>query len=272
MRMGVVPSAWRERGANEVQVQASVVPFQLREDDGRLVAEPGAPSEVEELLAGLAPAADVWRDVEVEGGGRNPRPPADHDEGKSPGLRVRPLARRAPGGLPRRLGGIPHRRPERPEIHRCKETPRVSLGEKTGALVVRAGEGSPWHIHPDEDEWFYVLEGEFTFYVGDERLSLPTGSFAFGPKGVPHTFIAESDGAKALVGFPTLPLRGLPARGRRTGSRAGTPTAARGSPGHGAPAPDRRAQRDGDPRAPRPTPRPLIGTSGRRIMSRRKRL
>jgi hypothetical protein len=68
LRMGVVPTVWRERGANEVQVQASVVPFQLREDDGRLVAEPGAPSEVEELLAGLAPAPDVWRDVEVEGG------------------------------------------------------------------------------------------------------------------------------------------------------------------------------------------------------------
>jgi hypothetical protein len=68
LRMGVVPSAWRDRGAVEVQVQAPVVPFQLREDDGRLVAEPGAPSEVEELLAALAPAPDVWRDVEVEGG------------------------------------------------------------------------------------------------------------------------------------------------------------------------------------------------------------
>jgi hypothetical protein len=68
LRMGVVPTAWRERGANEVQVQASVTPFQLREDDGRLVAEPGAPSEVEELLAGLTPAPDVWRDLEVEGG------------------------------------------------------------------------------------------------------------------------------------------------------------------------------------------------------------
>jgi hypothetical protein len=66
--MGVVPSAWRDRGANEVQVQASVVPFQLHEDDGRLVAEPGAPSEVEELLAGLAPSPDVWLDLEVEGG------------------------------------------------------------------------------------------------------------------------------------------------------------------------------------------------------------
>jgi mannose-6-phosphate isomerase-like protein (cupin superfamily) len=37
---------------------------------------------------------------------------------------------------------------------------------------------------------FYVLEGEFPIYVGDTRLSVPAGSFAFGPRGVPHTFIA----------------------------------------------------------------------------------
>src|SRR3954449_13126008 len=68
-------------------------------------------------------------------------------------------------------------------------------------ITVREGDGSPYHVHPDEDEWFYVLDGEFTFYVGDERLSLAAGSFAFGPKGVPHTFIAETHAAKALVGF-----------------------------------------------------------------------
>jgi hypothetical protein len=54
---------------------------------------------------------------------------------------------------------------------------------------------------PRKDEWFYVLEGEFTVYVGEKRLSLTPGSFAFGPRGVPHTFIGETDGAKALVGF-----------------------------------------------------------------------
>ena len=74
---------------------------------------------------------------------------------------------------------------------------------------MRAGEGSPWHVHPDEDEWFYVLAGEFTVYVGDERLSLPAGSFAFGPKGVPHTFIAETDGAKALIGFQPFLFEGF---------------------------------------------------------------
>ena len=76
-------------------------------------------------------------------------------------------------------------------------------------ITVRAGEGSPWHVHPDEDEWFYVLEGEFTVYVGDERLTLTPGSFAFGPKGVPHTFIGEIDGSKALVGFSPFHFEGF---------------------------------------------------------------
>src|SRR4051794_22399094 len=59
-------------------------------------------------------------------------------------------------------------------------------------IVVPAGVGSPWHVHPEEDEWFYVLEGELTFWVADTRMSLRAGSFAFGPKNVPHTFYAEA--------------------------------------------------------------------------------
>ena len=77
-------------------------------------------------------------------------------------------------------------------------------------IVVPTGLGSPWHVHPDEDEWFYVLDGELTFYVGDTRLSLQAGSFAFGPRGVPHTFIAEPPhGARALVGFQPMLFEGF---------------------------------------------------------------
>lgn len=94
------------------------------------------------------------------------------------------------------------------------EIVKISGAETGGAfglleVTVRAGEGSPWHVHPDEDEWFYVLEGEFTVYVGDQRLSLPAGAFAFGPKGVPHTFIGETDGAKALIGFQPFHFEGF---------------------------------------------------------------
>ncbi len=88
-------------------------------------------------------------------------------------------------------------------------------GEETGGqyglleIEVRAGEGSPWHVHPDEDEWFYVLDGEFTFHVGDAELTLPAGGFAFGPKGVPHTFIAGPAGGRALVGFQPFLFEGF---------------------------------------------------------------
>jgi quercetin dioxygenase-like cupin family protein len=94
------------------------------------------------------------------------------------------------------------------------ETIKIS-SEDTGGqygiveIVVPKGAGSPWHVHPDEDEWFYIVDGEFTVYVGDNRLTLPAGSFAFGPKGVPHTFMAETDGATALVGFEPFLFEGF---------------------------------------------------------------
>ena len=108
-------------------------------------------------------------------------------------------------------------------------------------VTVRAGEGSPWHVHPDEDEWFYVLAGEFTVYVGDERLSLPAGSFAFGPKGVPHTFIAETEGARALIGFQPFLFEGFLHEVGEPAARAGAAAAARGPAGHGATHPHRLA-------------------------------
>jgi quercetin dioxygenase-like cupin family protein len=73
-------------------------------------------------------------------------------------------------------------------------------------MVVPAGYGSPWHVHPHEDESFYVLDGVLTLYVGDARLDLSAGALGFGPKGVPHTFIGGSPGgATVLIGFqPSL--------------------------------------------------------------------
>lgn len=68
LRMGVVPDGWRKRGAYEVEVKTSVAPFRARAEDGRLVAEPGAAPEVSETFAALAPALDVWRELEIEGG------------------------------------------------------------------------------------------------------------------------------------------------------------------------------------------------------------
>jgi quercetin dioxygenase-like cupin family protein len=61
------------------------------------------------------------------------------------------------------------------------------------------GAGSPLHVHSREDEWFYVLEGELTFWVGGETSVAPAGTFVFGPKGIQHTFIVSSDEARFLL-------------------------------------------------------------------------
>ena len=59
-------------------------------------------------------------------------------------------------------------------------------------------EESLLHVHHFEDEGFYVLEGEMTFYVGDETIKARPGSFLFGPKDVPHAFSVDSGPARLL--------------------------------------------------------------------------
>ena len=61
------------------------------------------------------------------------------------------------------------------------------------------GAGSPLHVHHREDEWFYVIEGELTFWVGGEVISAPAGSFVYGPREIPHTFLVSSDTARFLL-------------------------------------------------------------------------
>jgi len=89
---------------------------------------------------------------------------------------------------------------------------RADTGGQFGLIeiVTPPGFGSPWHVHPEEDEWFYVLDGNLTVYVGDTRLDLTAGGFAFGPKGVPHTFFGAGPGpARPLVGFAPMQFEGF---------------------------------------------------------------
>lgn len=58
----------------------------------------------------------------------------------------------------------------------------------------------PWHVHQNEDEGFYVLEGAFTFYVGDKVYQGKAGDYFMAPKGIPHTYTVNSKGiAKVLM-------------------------------------------------------------------------
>jgi quercetin dioxygenase-like cupin family protein len=61
------------------------------------------------------------------------------------------------------------------------------------------GAGSPLHVHHREHEWFYVIEGELTFWVGGETIVASSGTFVFGPKDIPHTFMVSSEQARFLL-------------------------------------------------------------------------
>ncbi|MCX5493248.1 cupin domain-containing protein [Kaistia dalseonensis] len=61
--------------------------------------------------------------------------------------------------------------------------------------------GPPLHIHHDQDEWFFVREGEFLFQVGTERFRLGPGDSILGPRGVPHAFANWSPTGRLMVLF-----------------------------------------------------------------------
>ena len=61
-----------------------------------------------------------------------------------------------------------------------------------------AGDPPP-HVHDHEDEAFFVLEGTVEVTVGGVTTSLSPGGFAFGPRGVPHTYATTSPVSRMLV-------------------------------------------------------------------------
>ena len=81
---------------------------------------------------------------------------------------------------------------------------KVSTADSHGTLLVieltnHAKGGVPRHIHYEQDEWFYVVEGEYIIEVGRERFRLKPGDSAFGPRKVPHVWAFVGDGLGRLL-------------------------------------------------------------------------
>jgi quercetin dioxygenase-like cupin family protein len=90
---------------------------------------------------------------------------------------------------------------------------------KTGRVVVKAtgdksggnfsqvesidprGAATPLHLHRNEEESFYVLEGELTMFVGGETFDVSTGDYAIVPRNTPHAYVVRSEVARMLVTF-----------------------------------------------------------------------
>ncbi len=81
---------------------------------------------------------------------------------------------------------------------------KVSAKDTGGDLciydTVRSTKGGPpLHLHHFQDEWFYIIRGEFLAKVGDEILRLNPGDSAFAPRRIPHTFAMTSDGEGQML-------------------------------------------------------------------------
>jgi DNA-binding transcriptional MerR regulator len=86
------------------------------------------------------------------------------------------------------------------EPHDCK----VSAQDTNGAMCVfefSGGGGGPRHLHHDQDEWIYVIDGEFKFEVGDKRFRVGAGESVFIPRKVPHVWTCVSGKPARVLGL-----------------------------------------------------------------------
>jgi quercetin dioxygenase-like cupin family protein len=92
----------------------------------------------------------------------------------------------------------------------------IKLGECAhgrGIAIVqytaRSGEEPPEHVHPTEDEVFYVVSGQLTFVCGSEEYPVAMGGMMILPAGSPHTYrLATGEAAQVLA--ITYPVQSTP--------------------------------------------------------------
>ena len=81
---------------------------------------------------------------------------------------------------------------------------KISGQDTNGALCVydaiRLSKGGPaLHRHHSQDEWFYVIRGEFIVQVGDDTFNLHPGDLAFAPRKIPHAYAMISEGEGQIL-------------------------------------------------------------------------
>ncbi len=57
---------------------------------------------------------------------------------------------------------------------------------------------TPLHTHPAPDETFYLLDGSILLHIDGVEHEVCVGGVAFIPRGVPHAFLAQAEGARML--------------------------------------------------------------------------
>src|SRR5688500_12537500 len=60
------------------------------------------------------------------------------------------------------------------------------------------GTEAPLHVRHNEDEAFWVREGDVTFEIGETAIEAHVGDYAFGPRGIPHRYTVGDAGCRML--------------------------------------------------------------------------
>lgn len=76
--------------------------------------------------------------------------------------------------------------------------------------IVPPGGGPPSHIQTREEEAFYILDGQITFYSDDGEINAGPGTYLNIPKGAKHRFRNNTDDtAKMLFFFSPAGIEGM---------------------------------------------------------------
>ena len=84
---------------------------------------------------------------------------------------------------------------------------KISSDDTGGAIAVfeqnglTPNGGPPLHIHFFQDEFFYVIEGEYLFQAGEVKYRVKSGDTIFLPRNVPHAFVQLTEKARVLVSY-----------------------------------------------------------------------
>lgn len=83
-----------------------------------------------------------------------------------------------------------------------KVTPKDSAGIFIIENTFHEKGGPARHLHYDQDEWFYTVEGEFILEVGQEKFTLNPGDSILAPRKIPHVWAFNGEGSgKLLIAF-----------------------------------------------------------------------
>jgi mannose-6-phosphate isomerase-like protein (cupin superfamily) len=72
--------------------------------------------------------------------------------------------------------------------------------------VIPPGEGPRVHVHPDNEEAFYLLEGELLLRVGDQEQTIGSGTFALVPRGTAHAFTNQGTTSARMLTIMSPPM------------------------------------------------------------------